>query len=200
MIFFRAPLPPSKELEDPRLEHLLNGPALKDWLLHLHDDRGVGFNTLVTYITSILQAMNALQAMQLSGLSGMSRLVTELEAVRTQLGKRQKHVKGHKEMKHAKLIMAAIATSDQEKLAQIPGPLQYGLALEHCSKIAEMWVAIFHQIPPKMWTQWHGKWETYQQGILATVAKEVLACWWRSVQVSMVSVCSVCPFPVCPPS
>ena len=115
----------------------------------------------------------------------MQRLISEVEAVRSQLSKKQQHVKGHKQMRQSKTIMAALASQDQDRLALIPGPLKYGLLIEFSTNMAEQWLEVFRRVPSNVWTRFSGRFETTKQDTLVTLTIQMVACWWRLVQVGV---------------
>ncbi|MFN7882847.1 MAG: hypothetical protein ACK5PF_07520 [bacterium] len=60
-------------------------------------------------------------------------------------------VKGHKQLQSSLTIMAAMSSQDQEKLAQFPGPLKYGLLVEFAQDLAKEWLALYSEIPHFVW-------------------------------------------------
>ena len=126
------------------LELLLNAGLIRSWVQHLSGERGIQQSTITTYLSSLSSILLALQSMQLHGMcSRPARLLIEdLSHLKGQVNHRSSITSSNKRMKHSRMLMQAILEEDVHKLAQQPGALMYGLAVEHSFKLAEAWMEV----------------------------------------------------------
>jgi hypothetical protein len=129
---------------EPCLEMLLNASSIRSWLQHLTGQRGIQQTTLTTYLSSLISILQGLQAMGLGGMCSRAArcLIKDLCCVRRQVCKRASITSSHKVMLRSRGIMQAMVEGDIQQLAEQPGALQYGLAMEHSTRMASKWLEV----------------------------------------------------------
>jgi hypothetical protein len=168
-----------------RVELLLDPRMLRAWVYECLWTRNLAFSTLGSYLTTYLQIFNALRGLGLSEMDSdeATGLHNSIWTVRRQLTKKSSDARGSARMVAAERMHAIIKAGDPEAMARMPGPLKYGLAIEHASDHAADFISVLETFTDADWE------EARQLGDLssdvAALARGAVATLMRLMQVGV---------------